>query len=147
LAGHERYCLLDPRIGAAAAEVARHLMPDLLTRRLGVRGHERRGRDDLSRRAEPRLDGIGLHERLDERVIAETLDRRHLAVDGVHERDARERRDAVDEDGAGAAVTLAARDLRPGQPDVLAQDLRERATDGGLDRVPTAVDRELTLHW
>jgi len=71
--------------------------------------------------AKPALDGVGPNERSDQRVVAETFDRRHLAIaDRVHERDARERRDTVELDGARTAVSLAARDLRAGEPEVFA---------------------------
>jgi hypothetical protein len=54
-------------------------------------------------------------------VVAETFDRRHLTIaDRVHERDARERRDTVELDGARTAVSLAARDLRAREPEVFA---------------------------
>jgi hypothetical protein len=59
-------------------------------------------------------------------VVAKTFDRRHLAIaDRMHEHDARERRDTVELDGARAAVSLAARDLRAGEPEVFAQNLGE----------------------
>jgi hypothetical protein len=37
-------------------------------------------------------------------------------------------------------VTLAARDLGAGEPEVLAQDLRERPADAGVELVRLAVD-------
>jgi hypothetical protein len=59
-------------------------------------------------------------------VVAETFDRRHLAIaNRVHEGDARQRRHAVELNGARTAVSLAARDLRAGEPEVFAQDLCE----------------------
>jgi len=59
-------------------------------------------------------------------VVAETFDRRHLAIaNRVHECDARQRRHAVELNGARTAVSLAARDLRAGEPEVFAQDLCE----------------------
>ena len=101
-------------------------MPDLVLRRAWVRTDQRSCRDNLSGCAEPALDGIGTNERSDQRVVAETFDRRHLAIaDRVHERDARERRDTVELDGARTAVSLAARDLRAGEPEVFAQNLCE----------------------
>ena len=92
-------------------------VPDLLARRLRVRRDERRRRDDLPRRAEAALDRVGADERVDERMVAQALDRRHLALDRVRERDAREPRHAVDLHRAGAAVALVAGDLRAGQPE------------------------------
>ena len=118
-------------------------MADLLAARLGLGRHERRGGDDLTRGAEAALEGVLAHERTDERVVAKPLDRRHLAsADGVDERDAGEHRHAVQLHGAGTAVTLAARDLRPGQAEVLAQRLRERASDRRVELVVVTVDAE-----
>ena len=101
-------------------------MSDLIPRRAGVRTDQRGCRDDLARRAEPALDGVGANERSNQRVVTKTLDRGHLAIaDRVHERYARERRHAVKLDGASTAVPLAARDLRASEPEVFAQDLGE----------------------
>ena len=101
-------------------------MPDLVLRRAWVRTDQRSCRDDLSGRAKPALDGVGANERSDQRVVAETFDRCHLTIaDGVHERDTRERRDTVELDGARTAVSLAARDLCAGEPEVFTQDLGE----------------------
>lgn len=101
-------------------------MPDLVPRRAWVRTDQRSCRDDLSGRAEPALDRVGANERSDQRVVTETFDRRYFAIaDRVHERDARERRHAVELDGAGTAVPLAARDLRAREAEVFAQDLGE----------------------
>jgi hypothetical protein len=58
----------------------------------------------------------------------------------VHERDAREVRLAVDENRAGAAVPLGARDLRARQSEVVAECLCERAADGGLHVVELTVN-------
>ena len=96
-------------------------MPDLVLRRAWVRTDQRSCRNDLPGRAKPALDGVGANERSDQRVVPETFDRRYLAIaDRVHERDTRERRDTVELDGARTAVSLAARDLRAGEPEVFA---------------------------
>jgi hypothetical protein len=135
--------LLDARIGAAAAEIAGHRMPDLLRRRLRVRGHERGRRDDLAWGAEAALERVGADERADERMVAEALDRRHLSVaHGVDERDAAERRRAVELDGARAAMALAAGDLRPRQAELVAQRLGQRLADRCLELVVVAVDAQ-----
>src|SRR5581483_10061035 len=91
-------CLLDLRVRAAAAEVAGHAMANLLARRLLVRRDERDGADDLTGCAEAALNGVGAHERLDQRMLTEPFDRRHLTTtETACERDARERRLSVDE--------------------------------------------------
>jgi hypothetical protein len=116
---------------------------DLLAARLGVGGDERGGRDDLARGAEAALERVLAHEGGDERMVAQALDRRHLAAgDGVDERDAGEHRHPVELHGAGAAVPLAARDLRPRQAEVLAERLGERPPDRCLELVLVAVDAE-----
>ena len=92
----------------------------------------------------PHWSASARDERLDERVVAQALDRRHLAVaDRVHERDAREHRYAVELDRAGAAVALAAGDLRAGQAELVAQGVGERRPDRGVDLVAAAVDAQL----
>ena len=96
-------------------------------------------------RAVAALDGVGADEGVDERMLAQALDRRHLALDRVRERDAGEPRHAVDLDGAGAAVALVAGDLRPGQPELLAQDVREARPDRRVEDVLAAVDRQPQL--
>ena len=130
-------------IGAAAAEVSRHRVPDLLRRRRGVGGDERRRRDDLAGSAEAALERVCPDERVHHRMVAEPLDRRHLTVDPVDERDAGEDGDAVDLNGAGAAVALVAGDLGAGHADVLAQPLRERAADRRIELVRPAVHAQL----
>ena len=74
-------------------------------------------------------------------MVAQAFDRCHLtAVDRVHERDARQRRHAVQEHRARPAMAFAAGDLRPGQAEILTEHLRERAADAGVDLVGVAVD-------
>jgi hypothetical protein len=78
-------------------------------------------------------------------VLAQALDRRHLALaDSLRERDARERGRAVEEDRARTAVTFAAGDLRPRQPEIVAERLGKGLQDGAVDRVAAAVDDELS---
>jgi len=101
-------------------------VPNFVCGRALVRLDEGDGAHDLPRRAEAALHRIGAHERIDHRMVAQALDRRHAPTgDAVGERDARKCRLAVDEHRARAAVTLVARDLRPRQADVLAQELCE----------------------
>jgi hypothetical protein len=78
-------------------------------------------------------------------VVAEALDRRDLALaDGLRERDARERGRSVEEDGARAAVSLAAGDLRPRQPEIVAERLGKCLQDGAVDRIAATVDDEVS---
>ena len=55
-------------------------VPNLVGRRRGRRVDERDRADDLARRAEAALQRVGAHERVDHRVVAQPLDRRHLGV-------------------------------------------------------------------
>ena len=118
-------------------------MTDLLAARRRVGGDERRGRDDLPGRAETALERVGANERLDQGVVAKALDRRYLPLDRVDEGEARQHRDAVELDGAGAAVAFVAGNLRPRQPELVAEHLGEGGADLGLDRVPLTVDAKL----
>src|SRR5262249_12672219 len=102
-----------------------------------------RSRDDLAGRAEAALDGVRPDEGLYERMVAQALDRRDLAVDTVRERDARELRHAVDLDGARPAMALVARDLRPRQADLLAQDVGAARAPGDVEHVLLAVHRQV----
>src|SRR5439155_13598316 len=96
---------------------------------------------DLARRAEAALECVGPDERVNEGVLCEALDRRHLAAaDRVDEGDAREHRHAVELHRAGAAVALAAGDLGAGEAEVEPQCLRERAPDGSIELIGMTVD-------
>src|SRR5438445_8439932 len=119
-------------------------MTNLIAARARVRGDECGRGHDLPRRAEAALHSVGADERVDQRMVAQAFDRRDLGpVDCVDERDARERRYAVDQHGARAAMALAARDLRAGETEILTQHLCERAADRSVDLVAAAVDLEL----
>jgi hypothetical protein len=81
---------------------------------------------------------------MNQRMVVQAFDGRHLAVaDGMHERDAGKRRNAVELHGARTTVSFAAGDLRSGEAEVLAQDLRERAPDRRVEGVRLAVDQQL----
>ena len=147
LLGADQSChgdrLLDLGIGAAAAEVSGHRVPDLL--RGSGTGSPRRARP-------PRRSGRACRSRTGARRPGRTPRRadgraapRSSSPRGrrrCDERDAREHRDAVELHGARAAVTLAAGDLRPGQAELVAQDVGERAADRRVDRLVVAVDVE-----
>jgi hypothetical protein len=78
-------------------------------------------------------------------MVAKALDRRHLArADRLRERDARERRRPVEQDGARTTVALSAGDLRAREPEVVAKRLGKRLQDGAVDRVAAAVDDQLS---
>ena len=55
-------------------------------------------------------------------------------------------RATVEQDGAGAARPLAARDLRPGQPEVVAQHVHEPPCGGDLELISLPIDVERDPH-
>src|SRR5581483_756354 len=95
-----------------------------------------------ARRAEAALHRVRADEGVDERMLAQALDRRHLPLDRVHEGDAREHGRPIDHDGAGAAMPLVARDLRSGEPDALPQHAREAHADRNVDDMLLAVHHQ-----
>src|SRR4051812_32769206 len=126
-------------------------MADLLLRRLRVLVEERAGRHDHSRRAEPALQAVlvpeGLLDRMKLPVLRNALDGRDLAAFELHgEQRAALRRLAVDEDGTRSALTRVAADVRPGQPEHVAQEMDEEEPwlhlTGEID--PVDVDADAT---
>ena len=116
-------------------------MLDLSAGRRGRALDQRGGRHDLTRCAEAALERIRPDERVDERMVAEALDRRYLALaDSVGEGDARKSRLSVEKDRARAAMALAAGDLGTGEPKILAQKLGERARRRCGETVGSTVD-------
>src|SRR5207247_9876783 len=103
--------------------------------RARVRGDELFSLHHLARCAEAALDGVSAYERVDQRMLSQPFDRGHVAAHGVRKRDAREDRRAVDLDRAGAAMSLVARDLRPGEAELLAKHLRKPDADWRSDLV------------
>src|SRR5205809_923644 len=78
------------------------------------------------------------------RVICEALMSRSLrgAMDGGGDAHAGARRDAVQVDGAGAALGDAAAELGAGEPERVAQHPEERRVGGDVDRFAFTVDGE-----
>src|SRR2546427_473197 len=90
----------------------------------------------MSRSLRGALDGVRA-------VPGEALDRGHpFAGDGGHGQYAGARRDAVQVDGAGAALGDAAAELGAGEPERVAQHPEERRVGGDVDRFALAVDGE-----
>jgi hypothetical protein len=88
------------------------------------------GGDDQAGGAEAALDGAGLHERLLDRVegvaVGQALDRDDLGALGLAGQDqAGADQDAVQVDGAGAALALLAGVLGAGQAEALAQHVQQ----------------------
>src|ERR671934_273475 len=138
----------DVLVAGAAADVPLEPAPDLrLGQPVAVRAEELDAGHDHSRRAEAALERVALPERLLQRmqlaVARETLDRRDLAAVGQNrERGARLHREPVEVDRAGAANRRVAADLRPGEPEVVAEEVDEQRPRLDLRLVPDAVDGE-----
>src|SRR5262245_40544167 len=121
----------DVGVGAAAADVAAHLLADLGVRAGVPFGEQADPRADLAGGAVAALKGVAVDERLLERVqpvaLRQALDRRDPGA-GVHdgEREAGVDAPPVDQDGAGAALAVVAALLGPGQAEVLAQRVQQR---------------------
>ena len=139
----------DVRVGGTAAQIAAHPLADFLVcQRRGVdrlsnvsrdvTGQPRvhlpngaDGREDLSRRAVAALKAIAVQEGGLHRVklvaCGEAFNRDDvLALAGRRERQTRQDTLAVDDDRAGAARTLIAALLRPGQAEYVAERVEQR---------------------
>src|SRR6476661_2981952 len=136
----------DPRVGAAAADVAAHPFADLVVREPGRRrGHVLRdmahvaaarlleqgdGGADLPGRAVAALEAVVLDEGRLHRVelipLRQPLDRRDLlALDAGGERQARENAPPVDDHRAGSALPLVAPLFRAGEMEPFAQRVEQ----------------------
>src|SRR4029453_8294073 len=110
------------------------------------RAREQRGAgDDHPRRAIAALQGLvvqeGLLQRMELPPLLQALHRGdRLAGQRRRLEEARARGLAVEEDGAGAALALAAAVFGPGEVEVLAQHAQERALGVGFDAATDAVD-------
>src|SRR5919109_3208022 len=136
----------DVLVAGAAAEVALEPAPDLrLGQPVAVRAEKLDAGHDHPRRAEAALERVALPEGLLERMqlalARETLDRRDLAPVGLdREHGARLHREPVEVDRAGAAERRVAADLRPGEAEVVAEEVDEQRPGLDLRLVPDAVD-------
>src|SRR6266480_6415419 len=135
----------DALIGAAATDVG-HRGVDIGVGGMRILREQRRGSHDL-----PRLAVAALrHVLLDPRalhgvraVLGQAFDRRDaLAGDGRHRQHAGAGGDAVQVDGAGAALGDAAAELGTGETEGVAQHPEERRVGGDVDRFAFAVDGE-----
>src|SRR5882672_3414815 len=112
----------DLVVGAAATDVALHVLDDLLARGFLVLGEQRRRGHDLAGLTVAALRRLLLHPGFLQRVI--TVRRQALDGGDLLSRDRGDRRDArangiaVDVNGAGAALRDAAAELRAGQAEV-----------------------------
>jgi hypothetical protein len=142
----------DLQIAGAATEIAGQRLLDARPRRVRLAIQQRLGGHENSRRAVAALRGAKVGEALLQRVQLPVLDEPlHgddppvLALRG--QRQARQHRLVVDEDGAGAALAELAAVLGAGEPQVLAQHLEQRlvVVDERVDGFAVDVHRQPQL--
>src|SRR5216684_5688542 len=141
----------DLVVGAAAAEVARHVLHDLLSRRAFRPGKQRRRGHDLARLAVAALRHLLGDPRFLQRMIAvgrQPFDGGDsLSLNRRYRSDARSCRHAVDVHRACAALRHAAAELGSGETELVADDPQQRgigrlvgkrfpAVDGKRDHSP-----------
>src|SRR5487761_2728963 len=143
--------LHDVHVAGAAAEVAGDAVADLVLGRVGVLLQEPGGLHDHPRGAEAALEPVLVQDRLRGRVggpaLPHPLDRGDLAavrLDGKHR--AALRAATVHRDGAGAARGAVATDVRPGQPEVLAQHVDKQPSRLDVGLVASTVHRDGNVH-
>ncbi len=137
-APHRSLCRIDTRfdrvddrgVSRAAAEMAGEHVHDLRAGRLSTR-EEVGGRDQDSRGAEAALERVvapkGLLQRGQRTAGGERLDGVDAAPVGLHGEDAAATyRDAVQEDRACATDAVLAADVRPGQPQAVAEEVGQQ---------------------
>ena len=129
----------------AAADVARHALPDVILGGIRRRRDDRLGRHQLARRAESALRAIAGNKCLLERIqlvaVGEPFDRCHgPAVGPDRELTARVDRDAVEMHRARAALAAVAPDLGPREVEMVADQLGKRPAVLDVDSAALAVD-------
>src|SRR5207237_9701255 len=106
-------------------------------------------RHDLPVLAEPACRHLlvdpRLLDRMEPAVCREPLERGDFRLHGGHLRDARPRRDAVDDDGARAALAEPTSEPRTLQAEIVSQDVQKRRLGVDVDRMRRPVDLQLTL--
>src|SRR5207248_3189105 len=144
--------LVDLDVAGAAAQVAGQRLFDLIARRSRVareqrlRGEEKR-RSAIAALRRAKL-GEGVLQRVQIAARGHPLDRPHApSRTGEAEDQAGEHGRAVDEHGAGAALTQLAAVLGAREAQVLAQHLEQRLVrrEGHLDGIAVHVERDLRL--
>ena len=135
----------DVLVAGAAAQVARQREADLVLGGVRVLGEQRLRGEHHPRRAEAALEAVLLREPLLDRVQlarrTEPLDGGDLVavgLDGEHR--AALHRGAVHEDGAGTAVGGVAAGVGAGEPEPLAQQVREQQPRLDVGGTPFTVD-------
>src|SRR5215471_20491143 len=134
----------------AAAEIAGHARPDLVTRRVRIVKDQSFRAHQLPRSAEPALWPVVIDESLLQRIDLPVLCQSFYGHDGlaVHpnrELAARIDRLAVQQDGAGAALAAVAADFRTGETQMIAQQFDQRPAVFHFHASLDAIDGEFDL--
>src|SRR5262249_8699789 len=135
----------------ATAEVAGEpLLHGLLRRRLAALEQRGDGEEE-PRRAEPALQRSVPRERLLEPLelgsLGEALDGQHVLAVGIRDEEAARRdRPTVEEHGAGPAPRDAARSLRAGEAEPLAQEVEEQLACRNVPNDRPTVDGQVDVH-
>src|SRR6266513_293031 len=134
----------DLVVGAAAAEVARHVLHDLLASRVFRLGEQRGRSHDLARLAVAAMRHLLGDPRLLQRMIAvgrQPLDRSDfLSLNRRYRGDARSRRHAVHVNRARAALRHPATELGPGETELVADHPQQRGIGRLVGKRFPAVD-------
>src|SRR6267143_3703335 len=134
----------DLVVGAAAAQVARHVLHDLLARRVFRLRKQCRSGHDLARLAVAALRHLLGDPRLLQRMIAvlrQALDGGDfLALHRRYRSDARSRRHTIQVNRARAALRHAAAEFRAGEPELVADDPQQRGIGRLVGKRFPAVD-------
>src|SRR2546430_11592835 len=135
----------DARIGATAANVARHRLVDIAGGGRGVLRQQRAGGHDRAGRAVAALHDLEVEPRLLDLLAdgcgADALDGGDGMADrGAHRRDARSSWYAVEVHGAGAAQCGAAAELGASHAEQVPQDPKQGHVGWRIDSVTSAVD-------
>jgi hypothetical protein len=130
----------------------RHDLPNGVFGRAWLLAQERGNGHQQTRRAESALQSMCVAEcRLEgaQRTVSgrKTLDRLHSMAAGLcGQHDARSRRFAVEEDGAGAADTVLAPDVRTGERELAADEIAEQQARLDIALVQRAVHFHANFH-
>src|SRR3954471_24431928 len=141
----------DRRVSGATADLPGDRDPDLLVGGIRIAVQQCPRREDHPRRAEPALQPVHLMESLlhgvQAAVVLEAFDRGDLvALGGRRQHRARLRRLAVPQPHARPAVGGVVAPMRPGQPELVAQEVDEQQPRLDVAGVLLAVDGDRYAH-
>jgi hypothetical protein len=134
----------DARLCAAPANIALHGGDNRILARVWILPKQPKRGHNHARRTVAALHRVGIKKGLLERVQLplrrQAFDRAYRAAKrGTQGRDARPRRLAVDQNGAGPAGALTAADLAARQAEIFAQDIKEWAITCDVNHMRRAI--------